>query len=332
MSVLVRSTDEMLMGERKEDLMRYLKQMMQIRRFEETVYDLLTKGVIEGGSHLYAGEEAVAVGAMAAIREDDYITSTHRGHGHCLAKGGKLHLMMAEIFGKETGMCRGRGGSLHLADVSVGNLGANGVVGGSIPIATGAGLSIKMRGTDQVVLCFFGDGAVNNGVFCESLNMASIWKLPVIYICENNLYAMSVAVVRSHAVTEIYRRAAAYDMPGEPVDGQDVLAVKYAVSRAVERARRGEGPTLLECRTYRYFGHSRSDARVYRTREEEQEWRSRDPILLLSKRMMDAGIATKEEIEGLAQEVEAEIEYAVKFAMESPYPSEEDLYYGLYAD
>jgi len=315
----------------KEEARFLLKQMMEIRQFEDTIMDLLAKNIAEGGSHLYAGEEAVAVGSIAALHPDDYITSTHRGHGHAIAKGGKLPELMAEILGKSTGCCKGKGGSLHLADLSTGNLGANGVVGGGLGIATGAGLSIKMRGTKQVVICFFGDGAVNQGIFHECLNIAALWKLPVIYLCENNLYGMSVSVKRACAVQDLTKRALAYDIPAEAVDGQDVLAVKECVSKWVKYAREGNGPVFIEAKTYRYYGHSRSDPRVYRTKEEEKFWRERDPIVLFSQKCVEWNVLTEEEVKKIEEEVGKEIEEAVKFAIESPYPAPEELYEDVYA-
>lgn len=329
-------------GLTREGLLTYLRQMREIRDFENTVYDLLGRDIIKGASHLYAGQEAVAVGAIAALREDDLITSTHRGHGHCHARGDSLaetadekqdHLekMMAELFGKETGYCRGRGGSMHIADVERGNLGATGIVGGNIPVATGAGLSMKLQGSDQVVLCFFGDGASNTGNFHESLNMAALWNLPVIYIVENNLYGMSVPFGKASSCCDVAERASAYGIPGIIVDGMDVLAVREAVLEAVERARRGEGPSLIECKTYRWYGHSRSDPRVYRTKEEEAEWKARDPIVVLEKRLLDAGLATPEELEQIAQASEKALERATQFAFDSPNPSPEDLYEFVYA-
>ncbi len=318
--------------ESKEELVNLLKKMLQIRYFEEKVWELLAKNIIKGASHVYIGEEAVAVGAISCLRDDDYITSTHRGHGHCLAKGGEIKYMLAELCGKVTGYCRGRGGSMHIADVTKGNLGATGIVGSNIPVATGAGLSIKLRGTDQVCLCFFGDGATNNGVFHESLNIASLWKLPVIYIIENNLYGMSTSVEKASAVKDLYKKACAYNMPGEPVDGMDVLAVKEAVSRAVARARKGEGPTLLECKTYRYYGHSRSDPKVYRDRKEEEEWKKRDPILTFSNKLLNAGIITPEELKKLKEEIEKEIAEAEEFALSSPYPPLEELEKDVYVE
>ncbi len=327
----------------KTELLEYLREMWEIRIFEETIFDLLTRNLIKGTVHLYAGEEAVAVGAIANFRAGDFITSTHRGHGHCMAHGTHIaqneaerqeHLnkMMAELAGKETGYSRGRGGSMHIADTAHGNLGATGIVGGNIPVATGAGLAIKMQKKDGVVYCFFGDGAVNNGIFHESLNMASIWDLPVIYIVENNLYAMSVPWHTVTRLPDAAARAAAYDIPGVVVDGMDVLAVREAVGEAARRARRGEGPTLIECKTYRWYGHSRSDPRAYRTRDEENLWKERDPITVLSQKILDAGLATQAELDEVEAKARAGIERSVKFALEeSPNPDPKDLYVGLFA-
>ena len=308
----------------------YLRKMLEIRYFEEKVMDLLGRDVVKGASHLYVGEEAVAVGAVAASRKDDYITSTHRGHGHCIAKGGDLKMMLAELCGKATGYCKGRGGSMHIADVNAGNLGATGIVGSNIPVATGAGLSIKLRGTDQVVLCFFGDGAANTGAFHESVNMAAIWNLPVVFICENNLYGMSVAVDRAFPFKDIAERAKGYNIPGTIADGMDVLDVKEVVGRAVERARSGKGPTLVECKTYRYYGHTRSDPRVYRTREEEKEWKARDSILSFEKKLVEQGVLTEERIKELEEAVAKEIQEAEEFILKSPYPAIESLYDDVY--
>ena len=319
--------------EDKQTLLSYLRQMFEIRFFEEKVMELLSQNIIKGASHLYAGEEATAVGACAAIEPTDYITSTHRGHGHCIAKGGRLPEMMAELCGKQTGYSRGRGGSMHIADVAKGNLGATGIVGGNVPVATGAALALKMRGEKKVVLCFFGDGAANNGTFHESLNMAGVWDLPVIYICENNLYGMSVSTKRACSVEDIASRAPAYAMPGAIVDGQDILAVKQAVGIAVERAREGLGPTLIEAKTYRYFGHSRSDPRKYRTKDEEKFYREqRDPIQLFIRKLLEQKIAAKEEIEALEKSVQEAIEEATKFALDSPYPDVSELYDFLYVE
>jgi len=319
------------MKESKEELVGYLRKMMEIRLFEEKVMELLARNVIKGASHLYAGEEAVAVGACSTIKPDDYITSTHRGHGHCLAKGGKLPEMMAELCGKATGYCKGRGGSMHIADVTKGNLGATGIVCSNVPVAVGAALSVKMRKTKQVVLCFFGDGASNNGVFHESLNMAAVWKLPVVFVCENNLYGMSVAASRCSAVQDMADKAKAYDIPSMICDGMDILNVKETIKKAVERARKGDGPTLVECKTYRYFGHSRSDPRAYRTKEEEKEWRNKCPIKQFSKKLVDNKIFTEQEIAQIERQAEEDIENAEKFAVESPYPDVKELRDDIYA-
>ena len=321
------------MADDKATLLGYLRQMLEIRAFEDKVYELLGRNVITGASHLYAGQEAVAVGACAALGPNDVITSTHRGHGHCIAKGGELPQMMAELCGKSTGYSRGRGGSMHIADVAKGNLGATGIVGGNIPVATGAGLAIKMRGEKRVVLCFFGDGACNNGVFHESLNLAGLWRLPVVYIVENNLYGMSVSTKRACADTSIGDRASAYAMPGFTVNGQNVFAVREAVREAVARARAGDGPTLIEAQTYRYYGHSRSDPRKYRTREEEELYRTeRDPIMLFKRHLVEKKIASSDEVEAVEKAVAEAIEAATKFALESPYPDESELYDFLYVE
>jgi len=312
------------------------------RAFEETVYDLLGKNQIRGASHLYAGEEAVAVGAISVLRDDDLITSTHRGHGHCHARGDSLaktpsakqdHLnrMMAELCGRTMGYCRGRGGSMHIADVERGNLGATGIVGGNLPVATGAALSMKLQGQDRVVLCFFGDGAANTGNFHEALNMASIWNLPVVYICENNLYGMSVPFASVSKHPDVAHRALAYDIPGQVVNGQNVLAVRHAVAQAVERARRGDGPTLIECKTYRWYGHSRSDPRIYRTRDEEAEWKARDPIVIFKDILQREGWATEDELQAIEAGAQAAVERATQFAMASPEPHPSELYQDVYA-
>lgn len=316
--------------------------MWEIRRFEETVYDLLGRNIIKGASHLYAGEEAVAVGAISTLREDDLITSTHRGHGHCHARGASLvtgeearqeHLnkMMAELCGRETGYCLGRGGSMHIADVEKGNLGATGIVGGNIPVATGAALAQQMQGTGRVVLCFFGDGASQTGNFHEALNMAGLWQLPIVYVVENNLYGMSVPIDRAAAKLAIADRACAYDMPGEVVDGMDLLAVREAVGRAVERARQGHGPALIECQTYRWYGHSRSDPRKYRTKEEEAEWKGRDPIPRFGAWLVESGMLSQQEVDAVEAQVERAIEDATNFALQSPFPSPDDLEKFVYA-
>jgi len=318
--------------ESKEKLLKMYKDMLRIRRFEETVSDLFSQDKIRGTTHLYIGEEAVAVGACNAIRPDDYITSTHRGHGHCIAKGATLREMMAELYGKITGYCKGKGGSLHIADLHAGNLGANGIVGGGIPIATGSGLTGKYKKTGKVTVCFFGDGASNTGAFHEAVNMAATWKLPVVYVCENNLYAMSTPVREAFPIQDIAERAQAYGMPGMVVDGMDVLAVKEAVEQAVERARRGEGPSLIECKTYRYLGHSKNDPRAYRTKEEEKQWKERDAIRRFRQWLLENTVATEEEISAIDDDVEKEAAEAIEFAENSPYPPLEEIVKDVYVE
>lgn len=315
----------------KEKLIDMLTKMHLIRAFEEKADQLFALGKVHGTMHLSIGMEATAVGAISALRPDDYITSTHRGHGHCIAKGGDVKLMMAEFLGKETGYCRGRGGSMHIADVESGNLGATGVVGGGIPTAVGAALSVKLRQTGQVVLCFFGDGAANMGIFHESLNLAAIWKLPVVFVCENNQYAMSMSVSRAFPIQDIAERAAAYAMPGKVVDGNDVLAVYAAVAEAVDRARAGEGPSLIECKTYRWKGHSKSDQERYRTREEVAAWKKKDPIARFETYLLQEGLLTEEQRQAIAKEAQARIEEAVAFAEASPEPRVEEIMEGVYA-
>ncbi|MGI1690534.1 pyruvate dehydrogenase (acetyl-transferring) E1 component subunit alpha [Thermoanaerobacter uzonensis] len=315
----------------KEKLLWMYQKMVEIRQFELKVDELFKKNMIWGTCHLYVGEEATAVGACAALNPDDYITSTHRGHGHTIAKGADIKKMMAELLGKETGYCKGRGGSMHIVDVSTGNLGANGIVAGGIPIATGAALASKLKKDNKVTICFFGDGAANEGVFHESLNMAGLWKLPVVYICENNLYGMSNPVSKSTAVKDIAQRAESYNMPGVIVDGNDIVEVYKAVKEAVDRARRGEGATLIESKTYRWLGHSKSDPRVYRTREEEEEWKKKDPIKRFEKYLEETTDITKDELEEINKKVEQEIEEAYQFAINSPDPRVEDLAKYVYA-
>jgi len=309
---------------KKEKTIELYRKMLEIRHFEEKVYDLYGQNLVPGTIHLYAGQEAVAVGVCANLREDDYITSTHRGHGHCIAKGAQPNKVMAEILGKKTGYCKGKGGSMHIADFSIGMLGATAVVGAGLPIAAGAGLSIKLRKTDQVVACFFGDGASNQGTFHEAINMASIWNLPVLFVCENNLYAMGTHQSMVMAIENIADRAAAYGIPGVAVDGNDVLAVYEAAHNAVDRARKGEGPTLIECKTYRHKGHSRFDPATYRPKEEVENWMKRDPIAQFKAKLLKMKTLTEEEANKIEQEVAAAVEDAVKFAVESPYPAPEE--------
>ena len=326
----------------KEELMDYLRQVVEIRVFENNISNLLGRAVLKGASHLYAGMEAVAVGAVGALRDDDLITSTHRGHGHAHAHGDKAaktpeekqahyNKMMAEVLGKSSGYCKGKGGSMHIADVDHGNLGATGIVGGNIPVAVGAALAQKLMGSDKVVLCFFGDGACNTGNFHESLNMASIWDLPVIFIVENNKYAMSVPWAKSSALANVADRACAYGIPGEVVDGMDVLEVRQTVSNAVARARKGEGPSLIEAKTYRYYGHSHSDPRAYRTKEEEKEWKERDPITVMNQNLSDAGMITEEEFDDVNKTAKNKLKKAMKFSEASASADPSELETDVYA-
>ncbi len=313
-----------------EKLLWMYTNMLKIRRFEEKVGELFAAGKIPGFVHLYIGEEAVATGVCAHLRKDDYITSTHRGHGHLISKGGDLKLMMAELFGRRTGYCKGKGGSMHIADVDLGILGANGIVGGGPPIAAGAALAAKYRGTDQVAVCFLGDGASNQGTFHEGVNLASIWKLPAIFVVENNMYGISLSQTRSMRVQDIADRAAAYDIPGLVVDGNDVIAVYEAAGEAIQRARAGEGPTLIECKTYRYRGHFEGDPMVYRTREEEEMWKAKDPIRRFEAKLLEMGVLTEAKIREINDSVVAMVEEAVRFAEESPWPAPEEVLEDVY--
>lgn len=315
-----------------ERLRDALKKMMLIRKFEEGAEDSYTRGLIHGTMHLSIGQEASAVGSCMALSDEDKITSTHRGHGHCVAKGADLGKMFAEFFGKESGYCRGRGGSMHIADVSKGNLGANGIVGGGLPIAVGAALSAKRLGTGAVTVCFFGDGASNEGAFHEALNMASVWKLPVVFVCENNKYGMSTSIERSTAVKNIADRAVAYSMPGVTVDGNDFSAVTEAVNAAVARARNGDGPSLVENITYRWRGHSKSDRNRYRTKEEIADWMKLDPIVRMSELLVQHGVCSREDIEAMEAEATKIIENAIEFASKGENPKAEDATRFVYTD
>ena len=309
------------------------EQMTKIRAFEEKVNELYMKAIMPGLAHLYSGQEAVAVGVCEALRSDDYITSTHRGHGHCLAKGASIDRMFAELLGKEAGYCRGKGGSMHIADPDSGNLGANAIVGGSTGIATGAAFSAKMRGSDQVAVCFFGEGALGQGVLYEVMNMASLWKLPVIYVCENNQYNEYTHYSETLA-GEVTARPEAFGIPVESVDGQDVQKVYEVMQRLVERARRGEGPAFLECKTYRYYGHHVGDVSrgYYRPKEEEQQWRSeRDPLTLLEQRLLSNGLIDDKVLDQIRAGVQAEVDAGVQFAIEAAYPMPGEVDQDIYA-
>lgn len=318
------------------DVEQYLdmyEQMAKIRAFEEQVNELYKGAKMPGLAHLYSGEEAIAVGVCQALEREDYITSTHRGHGHCLAKGASVDRMFAELLGKEAGYCRGKGGSMHIADPDTGNLGANAIVGGSTGIATGAAFSAKQLGTGQVAVCFFGDGALGQGLLYEVMNMASLWKLPVIYVCENNLYNEYTHFSETTA-GEIAARAQAFGIHTEVVDGQDVRTVYATARRLVERARRGEGPAFLQCNTYRYYGHHVGDINraYYRSKEEEQEWRTRhDPLDILAGWLVEHKLTDDRVIDRIRKDVEAEIQAGVQFALETPYPDVSEVDQDVYA-
>ncbi|TAK23224.1 MAG: thiamine pyrophosphate-dependent dehydrogenase E1 component subunit alpha [Chloroflexota bacterium] len=308
-----------------------LRKMWRIRHFETKVIELFQDGQIRGSTHTYIGMEASAVGACSVLRADDYITATHRGHGHCIAKGGRLDLMMAELLGKVSGYCKGKGGSMHIADVDAGILGANGIVGGGIGIATGAALSAKLRGNGQICVCFFGDGGFNQGALYECANMAAIWKLPVVYLCENNKYAMSTPVRSSTAVADLSARASAFGMPGINVDGMDAMAVREAVFHAAERGRRGDGPTLVVTDTYRYEGHNVGDGQRYRGRDEVDQWRDKDPIEAFRRAVTRHGLLDDITAAAIEAEVQAELAAAMEFANASADPAPDTLEDDVYA-
>jgi pyruvate dehydrogenase E1 component alpha subunit len=313
-----------------DDARRVLATMWTIRRFEEAVDELFARGLLYGTMHLSIGQEASATGACLALRDDDVITSTHRGHGHCIAKGADLGRMMAELLARDTGYCRGRGGSMHIADVSKGNLGANGIVAGGIPIAVGAALALKLQGSDKVALSFFGDGATSEGAFHESVNLAAIWDLPVVFVCENNHYGMSMSVEEVSRLERVADRAAGYAIPGGTVDGNDVQEVYEAVAQAVAHARAGQGPTLIEAVTYRWKGHSKSDQNLYRTREEIESWRQRDPIDRFEQAVLEAGTLDQGEVQKLRDQARDAVRDAVRTGQAGP-PSSSDLLGAEYA-
>ena len=315
-----------------ETLIKLFRQMLLIRRFEEKSAEAYSMGKIGGFCHLYIGQEAVAVGAISAIETDDYVLTSYREHAHAIAKGMTPESVMAELFGKKTGCSHGKGGSMHMFDSRVGFLGGHAIVGGQIPLATGTAFATKYKGTDRVTLCFFGEAAVNQGAFHESLNMAQLWKLPCIYICENNQYGMGTSLARAMSLQNIAQKADAYEMASEFVDGMDVLAVREATQRAVERARKSYLPTLLEVRTYRFMGHSMSDPGNYRTRAEIEKHQERDPIKLFTLSLKEAKIVDDKIIEQLEQQVREEVERAVRFADESPEPDPAQLYTDIYAN
>ena len=319
-------------GLNKEELINLYRQMLLIRRFEEKSAEAYVAGKIGGFCHLYIGQEAVAVGAISAIRKDDYVFASYREHGHALAKGMSARSIMAELFGKATGCSKGKGGSMHMFDKELGFLGGHAIVGGQIPLATGAAFASMYQGTDQVTLCFFGEAAVNQGAFHESLNLAQLWKLPCIYICENNQYGMGTSLARAMSSQDISQKSCAYDIASEFVDGMDVLAVREATLRAVERARKGYLPTLLEVRTYRFMGHSMSDPGNYRTRAEIERHQERDPIKLFAASLKEQGVLSDTEFQQIESEVKEQVEQAVLFAEQSPLPAPEELFTDVYAN
>jgi len=310
---------------------RVVGKMWRIRLFEEAVDELFARGLMHGTMHLSIGQEASATGVCLAMREGDHLTSTHRGHGHCIANGADLNRMMAELLAKESGYCRGRGGSMHIADVAMGNLGANGIVGGGIPIAAGAALGLRMQGKDAVVVSFFGDGATNEGAFHEGLNLAAVWDLPVVFVCENNKYGMSMSTSLSTRVDNLAARGAAYGIPGVSVDGNNVQEVYEAATQAIERARSGDGPTLLEAVTYRWKGHSKSDKNLYRTREEIAEWKERDPIAAFLASVTEAQSLDKEALAAIAQDAKEAVRESVRTGNAAPNSRADELLSAVYA-
>jgi pyruvate dehydrogenase E1 component alpha subunit len=328
-----KSTTKSAASVSRDQALHFYRQMVKIRFFEEAVNQLYLGAKMPGLAHLYIGEEAIAVGVCAALRNDDYITSTHRGHGHCLAKGARVDKMFAELLGKADGYCRGKGGSMHIADQDTGNLGANAIVGGSAGIATGAAMSAKMRGSGQVAACFFGEGALGQGLLYEVMNMAALWKLPVIYVCENNQYN-EYTNYRETTAGEVAERAKAFGMETETIDGQDIQQVYSTTLRLVERARAGAGPAFLQCHTYRFHGHHVGDIdrAYYRSKKEEEEWRSRrDPIKLLAEWLQKSEMADHQLLESIDNEIQTEVNRAVEFALSAPPPSATEVAQHVYA-
>ena len=314
----------------KESLLKIYEQMLRMRLFEQKATELFTQGLVTGSMHLYIGQEAIAATAGELLRATDTITSTHRGHGHCIAKGGKTDRMMAELLGRKNGYCGGKGGSMHMADFTRGNLGANGMVGGGLAISVGAGITnAVMKKNDSVTICFFGEGATNEGIFHESLNLASIWKLPIIFLCENNLYQVFTSVKESLPVKDVSVRAASYGIPGITCDGNDVFELYNVLSAAIESARKGQGPSLIEAKTYRWEGHYTGDGYAkggYRSIEEVEEWKVRDPIARLGKYIIKNMIADSDMLEKIQKDLKDEMEKAAQYAIESPWPDDNDLY------
>jgi pyruvate dehydrogenase E1 component alpha subunit len=317
---------------KKEQLLAFYKNMVTIRAFELKAVELFAAGQIPGFVHLYLGEEAIATGVCASLEKKDYIASTHRGHGHLISKGGDLNLMMAELFGRTDGYCKGKGGSMHIADINLGILGANGIVGAGMPIATGAAFACKYKENGAVAVAFFGDGASDRATFHESLNLASTWKLPIVFLCENNGWAISNSQKTHQNVTDISDRASGYGIPGVSVDGNDVVAVYEAAGAAIDRARKGDGPTLVECKTWRHRGHFEGDPGAYKDPKDQADWLAKDPIPRLEKNLVKLKYAAQAELDKIKATAEAEIEAAVKYAQASPEPDPSELLTDVYAD
>jgi acetoin:2,6-dichlorophenolindophenol oxidoreductase subunit alpha len=318
-------------GLKKDQLLQMYSVMVKIRNFENAITDVYSRGLMNGLAHLYIGEEAIATGVCANFTKKDYAVSTHRGHGHLIAQGADLKKMMAEILGRKDGYCKGKGGSMHIMDVSKGILGANGIVAAGLPIATGAAYSAKYRGTDQVTVSFFGDAGSNQGTFHESINMAAAWKLPIVYVCENNLFGISVDIRKITGNPNIADRAVGYGIPGITVDGNDVLEVYRVTKEAFVRARKGDGPTLIECKTYRHKGHHVGDpGTAYRLKKELDEWLKKDPIKTFRERLIDEKIAKMKDLENLEEEAKNSVKEAVQFAENSPFPEPEEAYEDLF--
>jgi len=323
--------EELLQRIPREEHLQMYRMMVLIRRFEEMAGKMYMQAAIGGFCHLYIGQEAVAVGIQSALRPDDYVMGTYREHGQILAAGSDPKAVMAELFGKVTGVSRGKGGSMHLFDREKNFMGGTAIVGGNLPIAAGVGFAIKYRGGDQVCVCYFGDGAVNEGAFHESLNIASLWKLPVLFVCENNLYGMGTQVTRASAVPDLERRVVGYGIESAQVDGMDLLAIRKVAETAIEECRSGRGPFFIEAKTYRYRGHSMADPATYRTKEEVEEWRVRDPITRYEKQLLGAGVMTDDDIQNVSREVDEIVEEAVRFSEDSPLPAPHELYTDVYA-
>ena len=316
----------------KPMLLEIYRKMVAVRVFEETAADLFLKGQLPGFLHSYIGEEAVASGVCAHLTPQDVITSTHRGHGHAVAKGARLDMMMAELFAKKTGYCHGKGGSMHIADLDLGILGANGIVGAGVPIATGAGLALKLKGSDRVTVAFFGDGGSNTGAFHEGVNMAAVWNLPVVFVCENNQYAESTPRDVHQRIKDVAQRAMAYDIPGVVADGMDVFDVYQKTGEAIDRARTGGGPTLVETKTYRFMGHYVGDPQTYRSKDEVEQWKKRDPIAMFRKRVVEEGKITAAELDAIDAAIAKEMEQAVEFARQSPEPDIESALQDIFTE